>query len=294
MPHHTFKTGDLTAVIGDNSSDDQHRAGYNGLWSLRHSGTGRDLFVPGIAGLNFEHIFSGVHEDGDSKVFFEPRNAPMTFKRLSDSAAELHQAPTPVHHLESWTTFELVAPHYIDMTFRCRATQHSFDHGYIGLFWASYINAPADKSLYFRGGLENQRDSWSQFCTQAHNDESTLRHRDDDFALTFGPIRRDTLYRNYSPMRFDQHFHYGLFDGHLWLLMFEPPKQGHIRFAHSPSGGGFNQQHQTTNPAWDFQFIIPGYDVMVDYSFRARAVFRPTCPREEILSEAQTWKPAEK
>ena len=29
-----------------------------------------------------------------------------------------------------------------------------------------------------------------------------------------------------------------------------------IRLTHSPSGGGFNTERQTTNPAWDFQFVI--------------------------------------
>ncbi len=289
MAHDTFKIGDLTALIGDNDSHKEHRAGYNGIWSLKHKSSKRNLFVPGITGLNLEHIFSGVHEDESNEVFFEPRKASMVFKKTSDSTAELYQPPTPTHHLESWTRFELHAPHYIDMTFRCRATQHTFDNDYIGLFWASYINAPADKSLYFRGGLESHKDSWSQYCTQSHNDESTLRHRDDHYALTFDAIQRDTLYRHYSPMRFDQHFYYGNFDEHLWLLMFKPPDKGHIRFSHSPSGGGQNKKFQTTNPAWDFQFIIPDYDVMVDYSFSARAVFRKKCSREEILKEVLNW-----
>ena len=35
MAHATFKVGDLTAVIGDNAAHDKHRAGYNGVWSLR-------------------------------------------------------------------------------------------------------------------------------------------------------------------------------------------------------------------------------------------------------------------
>jgi hypothetical protein len=28
--------GDLSVVIGDNAAHENHRAGYNGLWSLRH------------------------------------------------------------------------------------------------------------------------------------------------------------------------------------------------------------------------------------------------------------------
>jgi hypothetical protein len=58
--------------------------------------------VPEVAGLNFEHIFDGdKRDDGDSrKIFFEPRNTPMTFEKLSDTAAELHQQATPTFHLE--------------------------------------------------------------------------------------------------------------------------------------------------------------------------------------------------
>src|SRR5215471_1569652 len=118
--------------------------------------------------------------DNSRKVFFEPRNAPMTFKKISDSEAELHQPPTPTFHLESWTRFTLAPPHYIDMTYRCKPAQHAFSNGYIGLFWASYINAPDDKSMYFR-----HNGAWQQLCTQAHNDESTARHKTDMLELKY-------------------------------------------------------------------------------------------------------------
>ena len=36
MAHDTFRAGDLTAIIGDNAANGQHRAGYNGIWSLVH------------------------------------------------------------------------------------------------------------------------------------------------------------------------------------------------------------------------------------------------------------------
>src|SRR5438445_7033350 len=173
MAHDTFRAGDLTAIIGDNSAAGEHHAGYNGVWSLTHKSEPTNLFVPTVAGLNLEHIFDGDKRDADDsrKVFFEPRHAPMAFKKLSATEAELHQPPTPTFHLESWTRFTLMPPHYLDMSFRCQPTQHLFAHGYIGLFWASYINAPEDRSIYFRGG-----GIWQQLCTQRHNDESTVRH----------------------------------------------------------------------------------------------------------------------
>ena len=90
MAHDTFSVGDLTAVIGDNAVHEGHRAGYNGLWSLRHKQSTRSVFVPGIAGLNLEHVFNGETEFGGRDVFFEPRRAAMTFRKVNAATAELH------------------------------------------------------------------------------------------------------------------------------------------------------------------------------------------------------------
>ncbi len=287
MAHDTFSVGDLTAVIGDNEAHDKHRAGYNGIWSLTHKGEPTSLFVPGIAGFNLEHIFDGATLDlGEEKtIFFEPRNAPMEFQRLGDHEAELHQPPTPTFHLESWTRFTLREPHYIDITFRCRAQQHVFQNGYIGLFWASYINAPDDKSMYLRG-----QQGWLQHCTPAHNRDSTVVHQDNTTNLKFAPGHRECLYKSLSPLQFDQPLFYGLFGSQTYITMFD--RASGIRLSHSPSGGGYSADLQTTNPAWDFQYIIPRYDVLTDYSFRCRLVYRPRCSRAEVLQEYGDWQKA--
>jgi len=285
MGHASFEVGDLQAVIGDNAEAPGHRAGYNGLWSLTHRTGTRSLFVPGIAGLNLEHYFNG-DDAPDRKVFFEPRSAPMEFRRLSSSEAELYQRPTPTYFMESWTRFRLVAPDYIDMSFTCRPTQHVFERGWIGIFWASYINAPRDKSIYFRGGLPGRGGLWTQLCTQAHNDESTVRHVEDDRELKFAGDQ-PTLFKAMSPLRFNDAFYCGHFERHTWAVMFDRPRE--VRFAHSPSGGGLNRERQTTNPAWDFQWIIPRYEVGRKYTLNARALFRENCSREEVEAEYRQW-----
>lgn len=286
MAHDTFRAGDITAVIGDNSEHEQHRAGYNGLWSLTHRQEPANLFVPAVAGLNFEHIFDGDRADtGNNRtIFFEPRNARMNFRRISATEAELHQPATPTYHLESWTRFMLVAPHYVDMHFRFRATQHAFRHGYIGLFWASYIHGPEDKSMYFRLGRH-----WQQLCSQTHNDESTARHEADKVELRFSKGQPEALYRNFSPLRFDEPLFYGLYRNHVAVFLFDGVEG--FRFTHSPSGGGMNKEGQTTNPAWDFQYILPKYEVNTDYGFRMRLAYRPRCSRADILREAAAWRP---
>lgn len=285
MARETFQVGDLTAVIGDNEAADGQRAGYNGIHSLVHKSDPTSIFVPGISGMNLEHIFDGDQRDTDDtrKIFFEPRHAPMRLKRLTDFECELHQPPTPTFHLESWTHFKFSAPHSIDFSFRCRASQHAFRNGYIGLFWANYINGPEDLSLYFQ-----DKGRWQQLCTQQHNDESTVLHRDDKFEPKFHPAYPDCLYKHYSPMRFTEPFCYGVFRKHVLILMFDRTEG--LRITHSPSGGGDNKDMKTTNPAWDFQYLIPKYEVNKDYGFRARVVYRERCSRDEIVEEYRKWK----
>ena len=79
--------------------------------------------------------------------------------------------------------------------------------------------------------------------------------------------------------------YYGLFGTHQYILMFD--RNDGIRFAHSPSGGG---PPSATEVAWDWQFIIPTYDVLREYGYRARVVYRERCSREEVLREFRTWR----
>ena len=279
MAHETFQVGDLTAVIGDNDAYEGHRPGYNGVHRLTHKTNPASLFT--VTGLNLEHIFDGDQDlRGDVKVLFEPRNSPMTFTKISDSEAELHQPPTPTFHLESWTSFKLVAPHYIDVTFRCKPHQHVFQHGYIGLFWASYIDNPENKSIYFRDDK-----GWVQLCTQTHCDESTVVSVNNKTDLKFTPETRAMLYKSLSPLQFSDPVYYGLFGTHQYILMFDRTEG--IRFSHSPSAGG---PPSSTEVAWDWQFIIPAYDVVEEYGYRARVAYRERCSREEVLKEFRTWQ----
>lgn len=285
MPSDTFKLGDLTAIIGDNDAKGDHRAGYNGIWSLAHKTDSANAFVPIVAGMNFEHIFDGETLDlgNSTDIFFEPRRAKMTFKKVSDTAAELRQEATPTFKLESTTRFTLREPDTIDFHFKFRAAQHVFKRGYLGLFWASYINAPEDKSMYLRG-----KNLWLQHCSPAHNSVSTVVHADDKFELTFDKGHRDALYKSLSPLKYELPLFYGLIRKHILILMFD--RTDGLRITHSPSGGGTNTAAQTTNPAWDFQYILPKYEVNTDYELRARLIYRERCDRTQVLKEYDNWK----
>src|SRR5262249_6003030 len=155
----------------------------------------------------------------------------------------------------------------IDFEFSYTATQHVFKRGYIGLFWANYINAPEDKSMYLRG-----KNLWLQHCSPAHNAMSTVLYQDEKFDMTFVKDHKETLYKNFSPLKYELPLFYGLFRKHILIVMFERPEG--IRISHSPSGGGMNTAAQTTLPAWDFQYVLPKYEVNTPSGFKARLIYR--------------------
>lgn len=50
----------------------------------------------------------------------------------------------------------------------------------------------------------------------------------------------------------------------------------------STQRGGVSKDSYGQNPAWYFQMIIPKYDVMNDYGFRARIIYRERYPRSVV------------
>jgi len=283
----TIQAGELTAVVGTNAGDatSDHRPGYNGLWSLSSRHESSPLFLPGIAGLNLEHVVDGQIAMNDRKAFFEPRNSPMVLCEVTPSGAMLHQPPTPRTGLESWTRFTLRAPYYIDFEFRCVPRKESSPFDYLACFWASYINGPEDKAIYFLGPSSGGLERWQQFCSQRHNRDATVRQVDDLFEMRFEPGFQDCLFKDtaLSEIRFSQPFYYGRFRDMVWIIMFD--RAQNLRFTHSPSGGGVTADRHDTNPAWDFQFVIPKVEVGRQYSLRATIAYKRWSGRNDVMEE---------
>ena len=278
-----ISSGDLKAAFIDNDAyGDQHKKGYNGISELSHSAQDSSIFVPFYAGFNLEHIFGG-----DSLTnLFEPRKSPMHMMRISDTEVELYQPETPLSHVESWTTFKLMPPHYVDVHFRCvMKSAEFFKHGYAGMFWASYIHAPQDLKIYFRGKEQHEEEmKWIGAYSTSHGNASTHIWARDTFDLFAVPGFNITLANHYSDYLFNEPFYYGRFHNMIFAYLFEKPSEGIIRFSQSPTGGGQG------NPAWDFQFIIPDFIVDKEYEFSTRLVYKEWKGAEDIVKEYKLWK----
>lgn len=277
--HVVLQRGDVTAIIVDNAAVDSpelpgHLAGYNGVASLKHRSRDSNFFVPSIAGLNFEHIHDGTA--AGLREAFEPRVFPMQLRIIDEYTAELYQPPTGNWGLESCGRYELLQDGTIEYTFECIPRAGGYRHGYIGLFWASYVHQPEDKAIHFQG---RRRDSdapprWIKAVTPEHGVDSTHPPVDYPYTIQIDTDFPLTLVNHPSKYVYTDPWYYGISHSMAFAQMFRPADQ--IWMAQSPSGGG------NGNPAWDFQWFIPDYRIGEAYGFKMRAAYIPYESHEKI------------
>ena len=279
---------DFSCIIGNNEAwGEVHRAGYNGVLQIEMPGLADTPFVPMYAGLNLEHYFDLGPRNPDSDIFFEPRRVPMETRMINDTTVELYQEATPHYGVESWTRFEVSKLGQIDMTFRCIPHKDGLEGKMLGVFWASYINAPLDKSMYFlEAGSTLDAPVWVQYCTQQHDRDSTVCGEEDKRTFEFEE-GEGTLYNNISPLRYGEPFFYGRYGDYVLIYMFEP--EANIRFSHSPSGGGKTAAGDANNPAWDFQYLVQDYEVGQEYGYLMRLVCKLWKDRADVIEEVRNF-----
>ena len=280
-PYVVLRRGNINAVIVNNEPVDDdvlpgHRGGYGGVASLTHAKRGDNLFVPFYAGLNFEHIHDGTVQARD--VLFEPRRAPMEIRCIDRHTVELYQKPTPHWQLESWLRYRLLEDGAIEMTLECVPHARAFSNDYIGLFFASYIHQPESLDIHFLGQQADSTGSepqWIRGITPEHGRFSTHRSTDDNRDFAHDDEFPLTLVFDYSDYRYCEPWYYGVSHGMALVLMFR--QRDEVRLSQSPSGGGKG------NPAWDFQWFVPDYEVGQRYRFVMRAMYLPYESPEQIV-----------
>ncbi len=266
-----LRRDDLEAVVVDNRAVDDpvlpgHRAGYHGIGALRHARQPRSLFVPAYSGLNFEHIHDGIPKPSD--VLYEPRRAPMELRVIDEHTAELYQPATPFWGLESCMRYQLLPGGVIEMTFECIPRRGTFTNGYMGLFWASYIDQPESLDIHFRGVPDTGgRPFWQRGVTPAHGTLATHRGWTDSRNFPHDPAFPLELPFGFSRLRYADPWYFGICRGMAFLQVFRA--EDRVWMTQSPLGGG------PGCPAWDFQWFVSDPQVGQQYQLRMRAAYLP-------------------
>lgn len=297
MNYVELKTSELTVVIGNNEVGDGRwashwRPGLNGIWHLSSVHSPDNCWVPRGAGLNIEHYMDDLFDlaTGEGGDRFEPRNAPMSLTKVSDSSVLLSQGPTPLTGVESETLFEVIEPHAIDMRFRAKLHRPPRSGKRFGFFWASYINTPNNPALYFRDGKgilnclspdQHGRGGGNTVCHESIETPSLGQQ-----GRQYNP---GSLAYSFSARRFGPPLMFG-YPGQgrmLLLMMFD---QSHpVRLTMSHRGGGLNEAKRAYNPAWDFQYILDEADQGTECHLRTRVIYKPFSDIEEIDHLYAEW-----
>ena len=265
-----------------------HKAGYNGIGHLSHGALERSLLVPGRAGLNFEHIFSG-----DSTSFewprWAPRLAPMTLTLSgANPQASLLQTSAGNWPLRTVITIERRNAATIDFTITCTPWEDVWKkHGYIGLFFATYVDKPADPSINFIGRSRpdqgSQAPRWIRHIPPSYGVEMSHRPAGSNWDPPYDPGFHIGPVTGISSLEYLYPFYYGVTNGKAVIFMFERSAGGELRFAHVPNGGG------PGSPAWDFSFMQRNYAVGHPFQLRGSLVVKDFIGDEDVIHAYESW-----
>ncbi|MBM4030074.1 MAG: hypothetical protein FJ280_32445 [Planctomycetes bacterium] len=211
----------------------------------------------------------------------------MAIRQVGEHTAELHQPPTPHWKLESWLRYTLLEDGTIEMTLECVPHAKTFRNGYIGLFFASYIHQPQSLDIHFLGHPANDVGAearWIRGVTPRHGVHPTHLAFDDRREFPHDVDFPLSLVFNFSDHRYREPWYYGVSHGMALVQMFRP--RDRVRLSQSPSGGGQG------NPAWDFQWFIPDYEIGKCYQFVMRAMYLPFESAEQVTKSTAEHRAA--
>ncbi|MEC9036434.1 MAG: hypothetical protein VX588_06405, partial [Verrucomicrobiota bacterium] len=209
--------------------------------------------------------------------------------RLEEKKVELFQKRTANWPLQSRLTYELTSEDTIEMRVKFRPLQDAWKkHGYIGVFFASYIHGPEDMSINFIGRSRSKKGKtkprWISHVPKTHGDQACHRPAGSDWDPPIDPGFNISLVQGVSEYEYLYPFYYGISHGKVFIMMFKDiTDRGELRFAQSPSGGGKG------NPAWDFVFLARNYEIGKDIGFTAAAVYKDFKGREDVIRTWEKW-----
>jgi hypothetical protein len=288
--------GDLAAEFRDNSESPAVLSGIDSLFNVKDA-PGFDAWDPdsrgASAGMNFEHVISGHNGPHNA---FSPRHGPFTMRLLPDGQGVqlVRRAEDDPWAVDSTLTYRLVAPHYIDVDFRCRVRDAARfgSRAYAVFFFCHYMNDVIDPALHFHGISDaDAPESWISADAppgHPHWNKGGTYHAREASALEYDKDLGFNLNSwSYDYPRFSLPFYYGRAAHDMaFILMFDRAWTEHdeIRFSLFKF-----KLDRFPRPAWDFQYVIRNIEQDREYGFRSRLVWKRFVSEEDCLTEYRKW-----
>jgi hypothetical protein len=289
--------GDLSVLFRDNSASPRILSGIQSLFSTA-SVKDFDAYDPDTAGasagMNFEHIISG-HRSAMNK--FTPRHGKYDLYQLPDrnSVVLVRNREDSPWAVSSTLRYEVMAPHYIDVEFRCQAHRPGLfsERGYIIFFFANYMNDVEEVPLNFLG-VERERgpEKWiTADAPKGHpdwNGGGTYRHAQAAPLDYDGDVEFRLNSWSYDYPRFTKPFYYGRAEhGMVFILMFDRTvsQDDQIRFSLFKF-----KVPKHPRPAWDFQYVVNKVEAGREYGFKGRLVWKRFVSAQDCLDEYEKWR----
>ena len=261
--------------------------GYNGVRQLySRNGPKENIFGTGWgSSLNFEFVYNTSGAKMTPRWVEGKMGSPPTLSqlaRIDNNSVRLKTEVQTPHRIDVSTTFTLTAPHYIDLQTTAIVHSNPLKKDWLGLFWASYIHEPENKTTYFRGRRDrNSPVEWIESLGEKPLNPRAFASEKEEELLPNEPNPDGRLFHNIRPVRYVEPLFFGRWRNMMLQMMFQA--ENSLRFAIQPTGGGLK------NPAWDFALVIKNCEPLTPYTFSARVVFKPFVNHEDALNEYKQW-----
>lgn len=273
----------------------------NGLRVLGHQRyPERNIFYP--AGLNFEHILSGLAVD-ENRNWFTPRREHSYLTNVSDKAVSLFwPADASAWNASAEMIYALGNGPYVDMTFKT-AFEQPIDRAYIVYMWASYLRETRRHCIHYFGArdvYELSPGTFKGMVQWVHFGEREIAPETPENSIVpymgMPALKRESVSSalnidSVNRCAFLLPFFYGLVDGDgdlattnddmLYMMMFD--QAAPIRFIM------WDFSKNEHRPVWDWQYVIHHPKPFQSYQYRARLVYKPFLSVEDAVQEYVSW-----
>lgn len=267
---------EIQAVVGDAARNGYAGTKYCGVWSLTSKHRPFNAFGNSSAGL----------------LPGEIRGKAPALSVVDERACVLSRSADEKHPVEVRAEYRVSDPFYIDhaLSFTDRKDMRQKGCDFREVIWCCYMNCPDDPRLHFLS-----RGEWHRYISPSHGIASNIAPSYlPEKELEDWPVKSDwrskrlndrPFYWDRYERRFDEPFYYGRLGDMVVILVFDKPRW--LRFFCSPSGGGPSLLAGNTCPAWDFEWVIPASEYVVDkeYILRMRLIYKQFISEDDVLEQ---------